>query len=145
MYCCCGKVELAKMVFDEMPKGDLVSWNAMVDEYARFGDLNVAHMLFDAMAERNVVSWNAMLGGYRKGAKSGCALKLFRQMVDMGLKGNNTTVVNILTVCGRSARLKEGRSVHGYLIRAFMELNIVLDTDLIDMYCQNGGSGAYRV
>lgn len=91
-------------------------------------------MLFDAMPERNVISWNAMLGRYRKGARSGCALKLFRQMVDMGLKGSNTAVVNILTACGRSARLKEGRSVHGYLIRTFMELNVVLDTAWIDMY-----------
>ncbi|PRQ47354.1 putative tetratricopeptide-like helical domain-containing protein [Rosa chinensis] len=136
MYCCCGRVELARKVFDEMPKRDVVSWNAIVDGYARFGDLNVAHMVFDAMPERNVVAWNAMLGGYWKGGKPGCALKLFRDMVRMGMKADSTAMVNMLAACGRSGRLKEGRSVHGYLIRAFTELNVIVETALIDMYCK---------
>ncbi|PQM32971.1 pentatricopeptide repeat-containing protein [Prunus yedoensis var. nudiflora] len=87
MYCSSEKVELARMVFDEMSERDLVSWNTILDGYSRFGDLDFAHRLFDEMPERNVVSWNVMLGGYWKGGKPGCALKLFRKMMGMGLKG----------------------------------------------------------
>ncbi|XP_050128189.1 pentatricopeptide repeat-containing protein At3g51320 [Malus sylvestris] len=136
MYCRCGELELARKVFDEMPERDLVSWNAIVDGNARFGDIEVARRLFDEMPERNVVSWNVMLGGYWKGGKPECALKLFRKMVGMGLRGNETTMVNMLAACGRSARLNEGRSVHGCLIRTFLEWNIFLNTALIDMYCK---------
>lgn len=136
MYCSSEKVELARMVFDEMSERDLVSWNTILDGYARFGDLDVAHRLFDEMPERNVVSWNVMLGGYWKGGKPGCALKLFRKMMGMELKGNSTTMANMLAACGRSARLNEGRSVHGYLIRKLFEVNIVISTALIDMYCK---------
>ncbi|XP_050375317.1 pentatricopeptide repeat-containing protein At3g51320-like [Argentina anserina] len=145
MYCCCGKVELARKVFDEMPERDAVSWNAMVDGYARFGDLNAGEEVFGAMPERNVVAWNAMLRGYWKGGKPGLAIKWFRRMVEMGVKGDGTTMVNMLAACGKSARLREGSSVHGYLIRALMEVNIVVGTALIDMYCKCKRVEAARV
>ncbi|GJR96385.1 hypothetical protein Tco_0268559 [Tanacetum coccineum] len=47
-------------------------------------------------------------------------LKLFREMVGEGGRGNDTTVVSVVTACGRSCRLKEGRSVHGYVVRMLM-------------------------
>ena len=44
-------------------------------------------------------------------------LKLFREMVKTGLVGNANTVVSVLSACCKSARLKEGRSVHGVLVK----------------------------
>ncbi|KAE8010662.1 hypothetical protein FH972_007013 [Carpinus fangiana] len=134
MYGCSGEIDLASKVFVKMSKRDLVSWNSIIDSYARLGSLGLAHNLFDVMPERNVVSWNIMINGYLKGGNPGCGLKLFREMVKLGLRGSDTTVVSMLTACGRSARLKEGRSVHGFLIRMFLRSNIVIDTALIDMY-----------
>jgi pentatricopeptide repeat protein len=134
MYGCCGDVDLASKVFFEMSKRDLVSWNSIIDGYARLGHLGLARKSFDVMPERNVVSWNIMINGYLKGGNPGCGLKLFREMVKLGLRGTDTTVVSMLTACGRSARLKEGRSVHGSLFRMFLRSNIVIDTALIDMY-----------
>ncbi|KAJ9703796.1 hypothetical protein PVL29_005181 [Vitis rotundifolia] len=134
MYGCCGVVECAEKVFGEMSKRDLVSWNSIIDAYAKLGHLVLAHRLFDAMPERNAVSWNIMMGGYLKGGNPGCALKLFREMAKAGLRGGETTMVSVLTACCRSARLKEGRSIHGALIRTFLKPSLILDTALIDMY-----------
>lgn len=134
MYGCCGVVEYAEKVFGEMSKRDLVSWNSIIDAYAKLGHLVLAHRLFDAMPERNAVSWNIMMGGYLKGGNPGCALKLFREMANAGLRGGETTMVSVLTACCRSARLKEGRSIHGVLIRTFLKSSLILDTALIDMY-----------
>ncbi|KAG2694129.1 hypothetical protein I3760_08G127300 [Carya illinoinensis] len=138
MYGCCGAVDLASNVFVEMSNRDLVSWNSVIDVYSRLGDLGNAHRLFDIMPERNVVSWNIMINGYLKGGNPGCGLKLFREMVKFGLRGSDTTMVSVLTACGRSARVREGRSVHGCHIRIFLISSIVIDTALIDMYsrCQ---------
>ncbi|XP_010251444.1 PREDICTED: pentatricopeptide repeat-containing protein At3g51320 [Nelumbo nucifera] len=138
MYSSFGRVDCAWRVFDGMCDRDLVSWNSMVDGFARVGDLVGARRMFDIMPERNVISWNTMIDGYLKCGSPGCALKLFREMERMGLRGSDTTMVIVLTACGRSARLKEGRSVHGSLIRSFMQSSLILDTALIDMYskCQ---------
>lgn len=134
MYSCCEDIELAFKVFVGISKRDLISWNSIVDGYARIGNLGVAHQMFDLMPERNLISWNIMINGYLKGGNPGCGLKLFREMVKMGLRGSDTTMVGVLTACGQSARLKEGRSAHGFLIRMFLRPSIIIDTALIDMY-----------
>ncbi|KAK7252987.1 hypothetical protein RIF29_37333 [Crotalaria pallida] len=136
MYGSCGNIELARVVFDTMVVRDLVSWNSIIDGYVTVGDLSGAHLLFDVMPHRNVVTWNVMISGFLKGRNPGYALKLFRQMGKLGLKGNARTLVCVITACGRSGRLKEGRSVHGSSIRMFASSALILDTALIDMYCK---------
>ncbi|XP_057470040.1 LOW QUALITY PROTEIN: pentatricopeptide repeat-containing protein At3g51320-like [Actinidia eriantha] len=133
-YACCGLVDFSRKVFVEMSLRDMVSWNSIVDGYAKVGELGIAHKLFDEMPQRNVISWNVMITGYLNSGNPGCSLKLFRRMMKMGLRGSDTTMVSVLTACGRSARLKEGRSVHGSLIRTSLCSRLIIDTALIDMY-----------
>ncbi|KAF5765880.1 putative tetratricopeptide-like helical domain superfamily [Helianthus annuus] len=128
----------AVKVFDEMSVRDLVSWNSMVDGYVKVGDMGSAHELFDRMPERNVVSWNVLMKGYLDGKNPGLVLKLFRTMVRTGVIWNDTTVVSVVTACGRSCRLKEGRSVHGSLIRMSVNASLIIGTALIDMYSKCG-------
>ncbi|XP_057449244.1 pentatricopeptide repeat-containing protein At3g51320-like [Lotus japonicus] len=136
MYADCGDVQVARVLFDSMLARDLASWNSMVDGYLEAGDLSSAHALFDVMPDKNLVTWNIMISGFLKARNPGYALKLFREMGSVGLKGNATTMVCVVTACGRSARLKEGRSVHGSIIRMFSRSSLILDTALIDMYCK---------
>ncbi|XP_050228930.1 pentatricopeptide repeat-containing protein At3g51320-like [Mercurialis annua] len=137
-YGCCGDVEFARKVFDEMSQRDSVSWNSIVNAYAQLGEVGIAHDIFRMMLEKTVVSWNILISGYLKVNNPGCSLMLFREMVNCGLRGNDATMVSVLTACCKSARLKEGRSVHGFIIRMAMNLNIKLLTSLINMYnrCQ---------
>ncbi|KAF9589943.1 hypothetical protein IFM89_029559 [Coptis chinensis] len=55
-------------------------------------------------------------------------------MVKMGIRGTDTTFVVVLIACGRSARLKEGNSVHGSMIKNFGMSTLIIKTALIDMY-----------
>ncbi|KAK9670654.1 hypothetical protein RND81_13G215600 [Saponaria officinalis] len=134
MYACFGVIEIALKVFEELLERDSVSWNSMMDGFVKVGDLRRAHHLFDVMPERNVVSWNALMTGYLNGKNPGCVLKLFREMVNAKVLGNDTTMAVVLAACGRSARLKEGASLHGYLLRRLWKLNLITNTALIDMY-----------
>uniref|UniRef100_A0A1D1Y3C8 Pentatricopeptide repeat-containing protein At3g51320 n=1 Tax=Anthurium amnicola TaxID=1678845 RepID=A0A1D1Y3C8_9ARAE len=139
MYASCGAVECARVLFDGMALRDVVSWNSMVDGYVKAGDLAGARNLFDLMPERNVVSWNIMISGYLKGRAPECGLGLFTEMGKVGLKGSMTTMVGAVTTCARLGRLTDGRSVHGFCIRNFAEVNLILETALVDMYgkCQS--------
>ncbi|KAF5753061.1 hypothetical protein HS088_TW01G00979 [Tripterygium wilfordii] len=142
MYGYCGAAGYARKVFDLMSQKDLVSWNSILHCYAGVGDLNVARKLFDIMPERNVVSWNTIINGYLNGGKPEVSLLLYREMVEKGLRMNDTTAVCMLTACGRSARLKEGRSLHGFLYKTVLKFSIMIYTALIDMYsrCQKVGT-----
>ncbi|XP_071731244.1 pentatricopeptide repeat-containing protein At3g51320 [Rutidosis leptorrhynchoides] len=135
-YASCGFSDDAWKVFGEMSVRDLVSWNSMVDGYVKFGEMGNAHKLFDEMPERNVGSWNVVIKGYLDGKNPGLVLKLFRKMVKVGGRGNDTTIVSVVTACGRSRRLKEGKSVHAFIIRTLTDVSLFIGTALIDMYCR---------
>jgi pentatricopeptide repeat protein len=49
LYAQCGNVDVARHMFDKMPERDLVSWNAMIDGYARNEYGGQALMLFHQM------------------------------------------------------------------------------------------------
>ncbi|XP_057835616.2 pentatricopeptide repeat-containing protein At3g12770 [Cryptomeria japonica] len=55
MYAKCLNTEDARQVFDEMPRKDVVSWNAMIAGYAHSGRVNEALMLFYQMRCEDVV------------------------------------------------------------------------------------------
>lgn len=69
----------AKKLFDVMPKRNMVSWNAMISGFVRFGDLQSSRKLFDEMPERNVVSFTAMIDGFAKAGDMASARFLFDQ------------------------------------------------------------------
>ncbi|CAI0417812.1 unnamed protein product [Linum tenue] len=54
MYCKCGALEDAKKLFVEMPRRDLVTWNAMISGYAQHGAGELALSLFDRMRKAGI-------------------------------------------------------------------------------------------
>lgn len=48
-YACCELVDVACKVFDKMPERGIVSWNTILDGFAKVCEMGVAHDLFKAM------------------------------------------------------------------------------------------------
>ncbi|WOK99457.1 hypothetical protein Cni_G08169 [Canna indica] len=138
MYATCGLVGCARMLFDEMLHRDTASWNSMIDGYISSRDLESARELFDEMPDRNVVSWNVMIGGYVKGRSPEMGVELFIEMGKKGLKGNDKTMVSVVTACGRLGNISGGRSVHAHFTRNFVDDNVIFGTALVDMYSRCG-------
>ena len=59
--------------------------SALVDMYAKCGNLQDAHKLFHKMPEQSVVSWNALIVGYTQNNNGVGALKLYWQMQGIGM------------------------------------------------------------
>ncbi|KAF3788231.1 Pentatricopeptide repeat-containing protein [Nymphaea thermarum] len=55
MYSKCGKVDIARQLFDKMSVRNVASWNAMISGYARNGQPNDGLILFDAMKDCGLV------------------------------------------------------------------------------------------
>ncbi|XP_057862105.2 pentatricopeptide repeat-containing protein At1g08070, chloroplastic [Cryptomeria japonica] len=111
---------------------------ALVDMYAKCGNIEKAHIVFDKMLEKNAVSWNVMIAGYAQNGHGSDALKLFHEMQRAGIKPNSITMVSILPACAHMATLQQGIEIHNYIIQNGYSSNSLVGSALIDMYAKCG-------
>ncbi|CAL5350664.1 unnamed protein product [Camellia sinensis] len=178
MYVRCGSIELARNLFDDMPKRGLITWNAMIsgyaqnglatqvldlyhemvssgispdpvslvgvlsscanlgaqrvgleveqrierskfefnpflknaliNMYARCGNLVRARAIFDEMPEKNLVSWTAIIGGYGVHGRGETAVQLFEEMIKTGIRPDGAMFVSILSACSHAGLTDKG-------------------------------------
>eukprot|EP00253_Pinus_taeda_P001198 PITA_01198 len=81
---------------------------ALIDMYAKCGNIENAQQVFDRVYEKNVVVWSAMIAGYGVHGRGQDALSLFSQMQLLGPKPNNITFTSVLSACSHSGLVEEG-------------------------------------
>nr|XP_009801045.1 PREDICTED: pentatricopeptide repeat-containing protein At3g51320-like [Nicotiana sylvestris] len=141
-----GKRRVEAILDDRVIYASRKDHQDIVNGYVKAGDLVVGRQLFDAMPKRNLVGWNVMMTGYLDSHNPGKCLKLFREMAERGLKGNDVTIViALITVCARSSRFNEGKSVHAPLIKVCKDLNLIISTTLIHLYSRCGTAEIARL
>lgn len=133
-----GSVELARSIFNEMTKRNIISWNSMITAYAKAGDLVSARKLFNEMPEKDLISWSSIITGYSQTKRYSEALSFFHDMMAAKVKPDEITVVSVLSTCGNLGALDIGKKVHEYIIEMNIEADIYVGNALIDMYCKCG-------
>lgn len=117
-------------------ESDIYVSNSLLSMYFKFGDIETARLLFDKMPVRDLTSWNTMISGYVKNGLTRDAFEVFGHMRRVGVVGDGTTMLALLSACGDLMDLKLGKAVHGYVVRNSGKLcNEFLMNSLIDMYC----------
>ncbi|KAL2343388.1 hypothetical protein Fmac_004673 [Flemingia macrophylla] len=112
--------------------------NALLNSYADSDALTSARKLFDEMPLRDVVSWTSMLAAYVSHNSPADAFSLFRQMGSENQKPNFITLVTLLSACTKTLHLTAGESVHSYIARHSVEMDVALGTALFGMYAKCG-------
>ncbi|GAV83899.1 PPR domain-containing protein/PPR_2 domain-containing protein/PPR_3 domain-containing protein [Cephalotus follicularis] len=82
---------------------------ALVDMYAKCGQLEKSRILFNSMKERDVVSWNVMISGYGMHGDARSAIEIFEQMEKSNVKPNELTFLALLSACAHAGLVKEGK------------------------------------
>lgn len=88
---------------------DIAIGTALLNMYARCGQIDVAESLFNEMPEQNLVSWSAMIAAYAQHGHSTKVLQVSRNMQGAGLIPNEVTLVSILTACSHAGLIDEAR------------------------------------
>ncbi|KAJ7565312.1 hypothetical protein O6H91_02G056300 [Diphasiastrum complanatum] len=117
---------------------DVVIGNTLVDMYAKCGCLEHARWVFNKTRERDVVSWNAMIAGYAHLGLGKPALALYEQMKQEGVKPDDVTYILLLKACASIAALEQGKQLHAHIIKSGFELNVTVNSSLVNMYAKCG-------
>ncbi|CAL8136473.1 unnamed protein product [Prunus armeniaca] len=111
-------------------RSDLFAESALIDVYAKCGNLVLARSVFDMMEEKNEVSWNSIISAY---GSHGClqdSLVLFHEMLGNGILLDHVTFLD----SGVWGTLLGACRVHGNV-----ELAEEASRHLFDLEPQNSG------
>ncbi|KAL2473905.1 Pentatricopeptide repeat-containing protein [Forsythia ovata] len=105
---------------------DLFAESALIDMYAKCGNLNLAQQVFDTMEYKNEVSWNSIISAYGNHGLLKETLALFHEMKEDGFHPDHVTFLAIISACGHAGQVEEGKRyfncmTQGYGIAARME------------------------
>ncbi|KAK9104339.1 hypothetical protein Scep_021183 [Stephania cephalantha] len=141
----CGRLrdlELGKWIHEYvMEKGLSKNLNlitALIDMFAKCGEVDTARKLFDDILERDVVAWSAMISGYNQSGRCREALDLFHEMQMANAEPNEITMVSVLSSCAVLGAFETGKWLHSFIKRKKMKLTVTLGTALMDFYAKCG-------
>ncbi|KAL2349198.1 hypothetical protein Fmac_003198 [Flemingia macrophylla] len=127
-------------------KNDLYIDTALVDMYAKCGDLKTAQSVFDSMSEKSVVSWSTMIAAYGIHGQITSATTLFTKMMESDIKPNEVTFMNILSACRHAGSVEEGK----FYFNSMRDYGIVPNAEhfasIVDLLSRAGDiNGAYEI
>ena len=113
--------------------------NALINMYAKFGNLGNAQKVFKKMFLRDVVSWNSIIAAYEQNDDPVTAQRFFVKMQLNGLQPDLLTLVSLASIATQSKDYKNSRSVHGFVMRrGWLMEAVVIGNAVMDMYAKLG-------
>lgn len=111
-----GKV-IHALIFHTGYDLDELTSSALVDMYAKCGDVRSSVQVFKEIRCRNsVISWNSMIVGLAKNGYADDALKIFDEMRQTHIRLDDVTFLGVLTACSHSGKLTEGRKIFDMMV-----------------------------
>ena len=140
-----GALDMGIQIHDQIvrkglvAKDDTLLWTAMVDMYAKCGELERAQAALDELSVRDVVPWSALIAGCIQQGNDQEALYCYERMRSEGLSPDAITFTSVLKACGSVRSFDLGKGIHEEVVRkGLLRKDTILGTALIDMYAKCG-------
>nr|XP_023879619.1 pentatricopeptide repeat-containing protein At4g35130, chloroplastic-like [Quercus suber]POE76647.1 pentatricopeptide repeat-containing protein, chloroplastic [Quercus suber] len=117
---------------------DVYVCNSLIVMYAKMGYIEFAERVFREMPVRDLVSWNSMISGYVASGDGCSSLMCFYEMQALGMKPDRFSVISALGACSLEYRLHSGKEIHCQVLKCGFELDVMVQTSIIDMYGKCG-------
>lgn len=101
------------------PTHNIVVGSALIDMYAKCGNLEEARKVFDSMKDRNVFSYSSMIIGFAMHGRALDAIKLFEDMIKTEIRPNRVTFVGVLTACSHAGFVEQGQHFFDMMERCY--------------------------
>ncbi|KAK2973546.1 hypothetical protein RJ640_010601 [Escallonia rubra] len=120
---------------------DVFVETAVIDLYAKCGDMDEAVKEFFRMPIRNVVSWTAIISGFVQRDDTISAVQYFKEMRKLREEINNYTITSVLAACSDPAMVKEAIQIHCWIYKVGFYSDSAVKASLINSYSKAGAVG----
>ena len=93
--------------------------NALIDMFAKCGDVENAKEVFHHMSKRCVITWTTMVSGLALNGKCREAINLFDQMCLEGTKPDDVVFIAVLSACTHGGLVEEGKRAFDQMVQEF--------------------------
>ncbi|XP_039123057.1 pentatricopeptide repeat-containing protein At2g13600-like [Dioscorea cayenensis subsp. rotundata] len=111
---------------------------ALVDMYAKCGNIRLAKYAFDRISHHNLVSFNTMLSGYAMHGLGHNGLALFHQMLADGSTPDAITFISVLSSCVHNGSIEDGHRYFNMMTGYGIEPELQHYTCMIDLLSRSG-------
>ena len=114
-----------------------------INEFRR-GRIDISKILFEEMPKRDMISWSSMIEAYAENNQSVEALDLFMRLKQQGNTLDYVILLSVIRACANLVSIRRACLIHGVALKSLPELNLVLQTALIDLYVKGGSIHSAR-
>lgn len=112
---------------------------ALVELYAKCGEMGDAHRVFDEFPQPDVVLWTSVVTGYQQNGNAEVALAFFSRMLMVGgVDPDPVTLVSAVSAAAQCGDLGFGRCCHGFVARRGFEYDLSLANSFLNFYAKLG-------
>ncbi|KAF7811198.1 pentatricopeptide repeat-containing protein [Senna tora] len=137
-----GELKLGRSVHGQILRAgfdfDAHVETSLIVMYLKGRNIDIAFRIFERSSDKDVVLWTAMISGLVQNESANKALAVFRQMLKFGVKPSTATMVSVVIACAQLGAFDLGTSIHGYILRQELPLDIAAQNSLITMYAKCG-------
>ncbi|RDY11138.1 Pentatricopeptide repeat-containing protein, partial [Mucuna pruriens] len=139
---CCSSLKELKQIHGLASKFgsevDVVVGSAMVDLYAKCGDVNSCRKVFDSMEEKDNFVWSSIISGYTMNNRGEEAVHFFKDMSRQGVRPDQHVLSSTLKACVELEDLNTGIQVHGQMIKNGLQNDCFVASVLLTLYASFG-------
>ncbi|KAE8667654.1 heparanase-like protein 2-like isoform X1 [Hibiscus syriacus] len=133
-----NNVKVARCIFDEIPRLDVVSWTVVISGYVQMGDIDTARLLFNEAPVKDRGIWGAMISGYVKNNCFKEGLYMFRLIQMSNVEPDEAMFVSVISACANMGALDTGIWIHKYMDQQKFPPSLRLSARLVDVYAKCG-------
>ena len=138
-----GAFELGKWVESYIEKEGVQKnvelCNALIDMFAKCGDVDKALKLFRDMSGRTIVTWTSVIVGLAMHGRGLEAVSLFEEMIGTGVAPDDVAFIGLLSACSHSGLVENGRKYFDLMIKRFKIVPKIEHYGcMVDMFCRAG-------
>ncbi|XP_008235735.1 PREDICTED: putative pentatricopeptide repeat-containing protein At3g25060, mitochondrial [Prunus mume] len=117
---------------------DVFVGSSVLNLYAKCGKMDEAVVVFNKMPRRDLVCWTTMVTGFVQSGRPMEAVDMYKRMQNEGIEFDGVVLMGLVQACASLGYLRLGLSVHGFMIRTGLPMDVMVQTSLVHMYAKNG-------